>query len=58
MDVHPEDPDLEVKIEHWVAETGRTRDELVEDAFAGYFEELAGTAKCSTAAMTISKASA
>jgi hypothetical protein len=43
MDVHFENPDLEAKIEHWVAETGRTRDELVEDVFAGYFEELAQT---------------
>jgi hypothetical protein len=41
MDVHFENPDLEAKIEHWVAETGRTRDELLEDAFAGYFDELA-----------------
>ena len=43
MDVHFENPDLEAKIEHWVAETGRSRDELIEDAFAGYFEELAKT---------------
>ena len=43
MDVHFENPDLEAKIEHWVAETGRSRDELIEDAFAGYFEELART---------------
>jgi hypothetical protein len=56
MDVHFETPDLEAKIEHWVAETARTRDELIEDAFAGYFEELAQTQECSIAAMTISKA--
>ena len=43
MDVHFENPDLAAKIDHWVAETGRTRDELIEDAFAGYFEELAQT---------------
>jgi hypothetical protein len=43
MDVHFENPDLEAKIEHWVAETGRSRDELIEDAFAGYFEELERT---------------
>ena|SRR5579883_1080951 len=41
MDVHLENPELEAKIENWVAETGRTREEFVEDAFAGYFEELA-----------------
>ena len=41
MDVHFEKPDLEARIENWVAETGRTREEFIEDAFAGYFEELA-----------------
>ena len=58
MDVHFENADLEAKIEHWVAETGRTRDELIEDAFAGYFEELARTRECPTAVMTTSKAGA
>jgi hypothetical protein len=42
MDVHFT-PDLEAKIENWVAETGRTPDKLVADAFAGYFDELART---------------
>jgi hypothetical protein len=40
MEVHLNDPDLEAKIDQWVAETGRSADELVEDAMAGYFEEL------------------
>ncbi len=30
-------------IDRWVAETGRGPDELVEDAVAGYFEELSQT---------------
>jgi hypothetical protein len=33
-------PELQTKIEQWVKDTGRPVDELVEDAFAGYFEEL------------------
>jgi hypothetical protein len=40
MDVHLNDPDLSAKLDRWVAETGRGADELVEDAMAGYFEEL------------------
>ena len=43
MYVHFENPELQAKIDHWVAETGRTREELAEDAFAGYFDELART---------------
>lgn len=43
MDVHLNNPDLQAKIERWVTETGRRPDELVEDAMAGYFEELAQT---------------
>lgn len=34
-------PDLKAKLDQWAAETGRTADELVEDAMTGYFDELA-----------------
>ena len=40
MDVHLKNPELQAKVNHWVAETGRSADELVEDAMAGYFDEL------------------
>jgi hypothetical protein len=43
MEVHLNNPELQAKIDRWVAETGRGPDELAEDAFAGYFEELAHT---------------
>jgi hypothetical protein len=43
MDVHVNNPDIQAKIDRWVAETGRGPDELIEDAMAGYFEELAQT---------------
>ncbi|HUA82248.1 MAG TPA: hypothetical protein VMB85_00195 [Bryobacteraceae bacterium] len=43
MDVHLTNPDLQAKLDRWVAETGRGADELVEDAMVGYFEELART---------------
>jgi hypothetical protein len=43
MEVHLNNPDLQAKINRWVTETGRGPDELVEDAVAGYFEELAQT---------------
>jgi hypothetical protein len=43
MDLHLSNPDLQAKINRWVAETGRAPDELVEDAMAGYFEELTQT---------------
>lgn len=43
MDVHLNNPDLQAKIDRWVSETGRDPDELVEDAVAGYFAELAQT---------------
>jgi hypothetical protein len=43
MDVHLNNPDLQAKIDRWVTETGRDPDELVEDAVAGYFAELAQT---------------
>jgi hypothetical protein len=41
MDVHLSNPDLQAKLDHWVTETGRGPGELVEDAMAGYFDELA-----------------
>lgn len=43
MDVHVNNPDLQAKITKWTNETGRNADELIEDAVAGYFEELAQT---------------
>ncbi len=43
MDVHLNNPDLRAKLDRWVTETGRGPDELVEDAMAGYFDELART---------------
>jgi hypothetical protein len=41
MDLHLKDPDLQAKVERWTAETGRSADELAEDAIAGYLESLA-----------------
>lgn len=43
MDLHLNNPDLQAKLDRWVTETGRGPDELVEDAMAGYFDELART---------------
>jgi len=43
LDVHLTNPDLQAKLDRWVTETGRGPDELVEDALAGYFDELART---------------
>jgi hypothetical protein len=43
MDVHLNDPEIRAKINRWVAETGRDPEELIEDAVAGYFAELAQT---------------
>lgn len=34
-------PDLEAKLDQLSGETGRGREELVRDALAGYFDELA-----------------
>jgi predicted DNA-binding protein len=39
MEVHLS-PELEAKLNHVVKETGRAVDDLVEDAMAGYLEEL------------------
>ena len=41
--MHVNDPELQAKLDRWVTETGRGPDELVEDAMAGYFDELART---------------
>ncbi|MBV8772698.1 MAG: addiction module protein [Deltaproteobacteria bacterium] len=41
MEVHFNNPELQAKVEQWVADTGRPAEELLEDAMAGYFEELA-----------------
>ncbi len=41
--MHLNNPDLQAKLDRWVAETGRAPHELVEDAMAGYFDELART---------------
>jgi hypothetical protein len=43
VEVHLTNPDLQPELERWVTETGRGPDELVEDAMAGYFGELART---------------
>lgn len=43
MDLHLNNPDIRAKIDRWVADTGRSPDELIEDAMAGYFEELTQT---------------
>jgi hypothetical protein len=43
MEVHLTNPDLRERPDRWVTETGRGPDELVEDAMAGYFDELAQT---------------
>jgi hypothetical protein len=40
MEVHLNNPDLQAKVDQWVTETGRSADELVEDAMTGYFDEL------------------
>lgn len=39
MEVHLKS-DLKAKLDQWAAETGRPADELVEEAMAGYFDEL------------------
>jgi hypothetical protein len=42
MEVHFA-PDLQARIDQFVVETGYPLDKLVEDAMAGYFDELART---------------
>ena len=41
MQLQFSNPELQAKVEQWLADTGRPVEELVEDAMAGYFEELA-----------------
>ena len=41
MEVHLNNRELQAKVNKWVTETGRSADELVEDAMTGFFEELA-----------------
>ena len=43
MDVHLNNPDLQAKLDRWVTETGCGPAELIADAMAGYFDELART---------------
>ena len=43
MELHLTNPDLQAKLDRWVSETGRGPEELVEDAMAGYFDELVRT---------------
>ena len=40
MEVHVT-PDIEARLNQLATETGRAKDEFVQDAMAGYFEELA-----------------
>jgi predicted transcriptional regulator len=42
MEVHFK-PDVQAKLEQMARESGRPSDELVEDAVAGYFDELTHT---------------
>ena len=42
MEVHFT-PEIQAKLEHWATSTGRPADELLQDALAGYFDELAST---------------
>ena len=41
MTLHFNNPELQAKVDQWVNITGRSAEELVEDAIAGYFDELA-----------------
>jgi len=41
MELHLNNPDLEAKVARWTADTGRSADELAEDAIAGYLQGLA-----------------
>jgi hypothetical protein len=40
MELHLRNPELQVKVDQWVMDTGRPAQELLEDAVAGYFSEL------------------
>jgi hypothetical protein len=43
MTVDFNNPELQIKLQRWVTETGRPAEELVENVMAGYFDELADT---------------
>jgi hypothetical protein len=44
MEVHfTPTPEVQAKLERWTNDTGRPADELLQDALAGYFDELAET---------------
>jgi hypothetical protein len=43
MDLHLTNPDLQAKLDRWVTETGSGPNQLIEEAMAGYFDELART---------------
>jgi hypothetical protein len=45
MALHVNNPELQAKIDQWVMETRRPANELVEDAIAGYLDELAQVRK-------------
>jgi len=36
-------PELQAKLDRWTTDTGLPADELLQDALAGYFDELAST---------------
>ena len=42
MEVHFT-PEVQAKLERWTRETGRSAADLLQDALAGYFDELAST---------------
>ena len=42
MEVHFT-PEVQAKLERWAIDTGRPAEELLQDALAGYFDELAST---------------
>jgi hypothetical protein len=42
MEVHFT-PEVQAQLERWAIDTGRPADELLQDALAGYFDELAST---------------
>jgi predicted transcriptional regulator len=41
MNLRLDNPDLQAKLDRWATKTGRSPEKLVEDAMAGYFDELA-----------------
>jgi predicted transcriptional regulator len=40
MQLQFNNPELQAKLEQWVADTGRSAEELVEDAMADYFDQM------------------